>query len=158
MAVDIPEAEEFTFTLVSNKKHKEKSKVFSLPSMSSSDSKNKTSLISWAFPLPKAVTAHPASKLVITHYGSAITVTPSPSITISKFIKLQIAPSPALLTSKSFAQIAKANITQQALRFAPASSYENFLCLSQLKEVFSNLSQATIISMHQTSLGSTGAS
>jgi len=62
------------------------------------------------------------------------------------------------LTSKYFAQVAKANITQQAPRFASASSHENFLCLSQFKEVFPNLSQATIISMHQTSLGSTGAS
>jgi len=77
MAVDVPEAEEVTFTLVSNKKHKEKRKVSSLSSMSSSDSKNKTSLISWASSLPKDVTAHPASKLVITHYGLAITVTPS---------------------------------------------------------------------------------
>ena len=43
-------------------------------------------------------------------------------------------------------------------KFAPASSYENFLRLLQLKEAFPNLSQATIISMHQASLGVARAS
>jgi len=145
MSVDVPEAEEVTFTLVSNKKHKEKSKVSSLPSMSSSDSKNRILLILWAPSLPKDVTANPASKLVITHHGLAIIVIPSPPITISKSIKPQIASSLALLTSKYFAQVAKASITQQAPRFASVLSHENFLCLSQFKEVFS---QDTIISMY----------
>ena len=59
---------------------------------------------------------------------------------------------------KLFAQAAKANASQQAPRFAPASAHENFLCLLQLKEVFPNLPQATIISMYQTSLGVARAS
>jgi len=41
---------------------------------------------------------------------------------------------------KSFAQTAKANITQQASRFAPTSSHKDFLYLLQLKEIFSNSS------------------
>jgi len=45
MAIDVPEAEEVAFTLVSNKKHKEKRKVSFPSSMSSSNSKSKTSLI-----------------------------------------------------------------------------------------------------------------
>ena len=52
----------------------------------------------------------------------------------------------------------KANISQQTSRFPPALSYEKFLCLLQLKEVFPNLPQTTIISIHQASLGSTNAS
>jgi len=61
--------------------------------------------------------------------------------------------------AKSFTQATKANNTaQQTLRFASASSYENFLYLLQLKEAFSNLLQATIISMHQASLGGIEAS
>jgi len=59
---------------------------------------------------------------------------------------------------KLFAQAAKANVTQQALRFALASSHEDFLCLLQLKEAFPNLPQTTIIFMHQASLGVTKAS
>jgi len=43
-------------------------------------------------------------------------------------------------------------------KFAPASSHENFLRLLQLKKAFSNLPQATIISMHQASLGVARAS
>ena len=48
MAINVPEAEEVAFTLVSNKKHKEKGKVSFLPSMSFSNSRSKTSLILWA--------------------------------------------------------------------------------------------------------------
>ena len=59
---------------------------------------------------------------------------------------------------KSFAQAVKANVSQQTPKFAPASSYKDFLHLLQLKEAFPNLSQATIISMHQASLGSANAS
>jgi len=44
--------------------------------------------------------------------------------------------------------ITKANITQQALRFALTLSHEDFLYLLQLKEIFPNLSQAIIISMY----------
>jgi len=43
-------------------------------------------------------------------------------------------------------------------KFASASSHENFLQLLQLKEAFPNLSQATIIFMHQMSLGVARAS
>ena len=46
MAVDILEAEEVAFTLVSNKKYKEKRKVSSLSSISFSNSRSKTLLIS----------------------------------------------------------------------------------------------------------------
>jgi len=46
MTINIPEAEEVAFTLVNNKKHKRKSKVSSLFSISSSDSKSKIFLIS----------------------------------------------------------------------------------------------------------------
>jgi len=73
MAGNSPEAEDIAFTLVINKKCKEKGKVFSFSSMSSFDSKSRTSLILWALPLPKAMTTYPASKLVITH-PSVITV------------------------------------------------------------------------------------
>jgi len=68
-----------------------------------------------------------------------------------------MAPLPVPLASKpkpkakSFAQVAKANISSP--KFALASSHEDFLHLLQLKKAFSNLSQATIISMHQASLG-----
>ena len=48
--------------------------------------------------------------------------------------------------AKSFAQAPKANIPSP--KFAPALSHKDFLQLLQLKEVFSNLPQATIISMH----------
>jgi len=53
-----------------------KSKVSSLSSMSSSDSRSKISLILWASPLPKAVTTHPG-----------LAVTSSLAITTSKTIK-----------------------------------------------------------------------
>jgi len=58
--------------------------------------------------------------------------------------------------AKSFAQAAKANIPGP--KFAPASPHEDFLHLLQLKEAFPNLSQATIIFMHQASLGVARAS
>lgn len=45
MVIDIPEAKEVTFTLISNKKCKRKSKVSSFLSISFSDSKSKTLLI-----------------------------------------------------------------------------------------------------------------
>jgi len=82
----------------------------------------------------------------------------------SKTIQVQMALPPVPLASKSkpkaklFAQAVKANVSQQTPRFAPASSYEDFLHLLQLKEAFPNLPQATIISMHQASLGSANAS
>ena len=46
MVIDVPEAKEVTFTLISNKKCKRKSKVSSFLSISFFDSKSKTLLIS----------------------------------------------------------------------------------------------------------------
>jgi len=126
MAVDAPEAEEVVFTLVTNQKRKSKGKVPSLLSRTPPDSRSKTSLVSRAPPLPKAVTTRPVT-------------------TTSKTVQAQTAPPPVLLASKpkpkakSFAQAVKANVSQQTPRFAPASSHEDFLCLLQLKEAFPNL-------------------
>jgi len=145
MAVDAPEAEEVAFTLVTNKKRKSKGKVPSPLSGTPPDSRSKTSLVSRAPSLSKAVTT------------CLVTMT-------SKTVQAQTVPPPIPLASKpkpkvkSFAQAVKANVSQQTPRFAPASSHEDFLCLLQLKEMFPNLSQATIISMHQASLGSANAS
>ena len=141
MAVNAPEVEEVAFTLVTNKKCKGKGKVSSSLSGTPPDSRSKTLLVSRALPLPKAVTTRPVT-------------------TTSKTIQAQMAPPPVPLASKpkpkakSFAQAVKANISQQTPRFAPASSHEDFVRLLQLKEVFPNLPQTTIISMHQASLGS----
>jgi len=126
MAVDALEAEEVAFTLVTNKKHKDKGKVPSPLSGTSPDSRSKTSLVSRAPPLPKAVTTRP------------VTMT-------SKTVQAQMALPPVLLVSKpkpkvkSFAQAVKANVSQQTPRLAPASSHEDFLYLLQLKEAFPNL-------------------
>ena len=145
IAVDIPEAEEVAFTLVTNKKYKSKNKVPSPLSRTSPDFKSKTSLVSRASPLSKAITTR------------LVTMT-------SKTIQAQMALSSIFLASKPkpkvklFAQAVKANVSQQTPRFAPTSSHEDFLRLLQLKEVFSNLPQATIISMHQASLGGANAS
>jgi len=154
MVFDAPEVEEVAFTLVTNKKGKGKAKVSSLPS---TDSRSKISLISRAPSVPKTVTASAAAKLAVTCTFSAIT--------LSKPAQPQSAPLPVSLDSKpkpkvkSFAQAAKANgSTQQAPRFAPASFYEDFLHLLQLKEAFPNLPQATTIFMYQASLGSVEAS
>ena len=126
MAVDVPEAKEVAFTLVTNKKCKSKDKIPSSLSGTLPNSRSKTSLVSRAPPLPKAVTTRPVT-------------------TTSKTIQVQMAPPPVPLVSKpkskvkSFAQAVKANVPQQTLRFAPASSHEDFLCLLQLKEAFPNL-------------------
>ena len=64
-------------------------------------------------------------------------------------------PSKSKSKVKPFTQAVKTNINQQALKFAPVSSHEDFLCLLQLMEIFSNLPQAIIISMYQASLDST---
>jgi len=98
MAVDAPEAEEVTFTLVTNKKRKDKGKVPSPSSRTPSNSRSKTSLVSRAPPLPKAVTTRPVT-------------------TTSKTIQAQTALPPVLLASKSkpkvksFAQAVKANVS-----------------------------------------------
>ena len=98
MAVDAPKAEEVAFTLVTNQKHKSKSKIPSLPSGTPSDSRSKTSLISRALPPPKAMTTCPATMT-------------------SKTIQAQITLSPVPLASKpkpkakSFAQVVKANVS-----------------------------------------------
>ena len=59
MEVDVPEVEEVTFTLVTNKKCKGKAKAFSSPL---NNSRNKILLVSRAPPASKAVTATAASK------------------------------------------------------------------------------------------------
>ena len=50
MAIDVPEVEEVTFTLITNQKRKRKGKAPFLPSLSSSGSRSKTLLISQAPP------------------------------------------------------------------------------------------------------------
>jgi len=55
MAVDAPETEEVAFTLVTNKKRKGKGKIPSPLSETPLDSRSKTSLVSRAPPLPKAM-------------------------------------------------------------------------------------------------------
>ena len=104
MAVDAPEAEEVAFTLVTNQKHKGKGKVPFPLSGTPSDSRSKTTLVSRALPLPKAVTTCPVT-------------------TTSKTVQAQTASPPVPLASKpkpkikSFAQAVKANVSQQTPRF-----------------------------------------
>ena len=155
MDVDVPEAEEIAFTLVTNKKGgKGKAKVSSSPP---TNSRNKIPLVSRALPAPKAVTASAASKPATTCSPLAVA-----AATTSKPAQPQNAPPLVLLASKSkpkaksFAQATKANIPGS--KFAPASFHKDFLRLLQLKEAFPNLPQATIISMHQASLGVAKAS
>ena len=97
IAIDIPKAEEITFTLVTNKKHERKDEATFLPSISSSNSKSKISLISQDFSLPKAITTCLASNLVITH--SSLAMTSSLVIITSKTIKSQMIPFSVLLVS-----------------------------------------------------------
>ena len=73
MAVDALEAKEVTFTLVTNKKCKRKSKASFLPSMSSSNFRSKTSLILHAILFFKAIITCLASKLVTTYPSLAVT-------------------------------------------------------------------------------------
>ena len=121
------------------------------------NSRNKIPLVLRASPAPKAVITSAALKLAVTCSSSAVT-----AITTSKPAQLQNGPPLVSLASKpkpkakSFAQAAKANMSGP--KFAPALSYEDFLRLLQLKEAFPNLPQATIISMHQASLGVARAS
>jgi len=145
MAVDALEAEEVAFTLVTNQKHKGKGKVPSPLSGTPLDSRSKMSLILRTLPLPKVMTTCPATTTSKTVQAQ----TALPSVSLASKLRPK---------TKSFAQAVKANIFQQTPRFAPTSSHEDFLCLLQLKEAFPNLSQTTIISMHQTSLGSANAS
>jgi len=144
MEVDAPEVEEVAFTLVTNKKGKRKAKMSSpLPT----NSRSKILLVSRAPPTPKAVTASVASKPAATCFSSAAAAS-----TTSKPAQLQNGPPLVPLASKpkskakSFAQAAKANISGP--KFAPASSYKDFLQLLQLKEAFPNHPQATIFFMH----------
>jgi len=158
MVVDTPKAEEVTFTLVTNKKSKRKAKVSSL--ISSTNSGNKILLVSRAPSVLKTVTTSTASKLAATCPFSAVVATmtskPAQLQNASPLVLLAFKPKPKV---KSFVQAAKANnLAQQTLRLTSTSSHENFLYLLQLKEAFSNLLQATIIFMHQASLGSVGAS
>jgi len=155
MDVDVPEAEEATFTLVTSKKGgKGKAKA---SSSSPTNSRNKIPLVSRAPPAPKAVTASAASKPAATCFSSAVAAvtTPKPAQLQNRppLVPLASKPKPK---AKSFARAAKANFSGP--KFAPALSHEDFLRLLQLKETFSNLPQATIISMHQASLGVARAS
>ena len=109
MDVDVPEAGEVAFTLVTNKKGgKGKAKASSPPP---TNSRNKILLVSRALPASKAVTAGAASKPAATHSSSAVA-----AATTSKPAQLQNGPLPVPLASKpkskakSFAQAAKANI------------------------------------------------
>ena len=121
------------------------------------NSRNKILLVSRAPPAAKVVTTSTASKPAATCSSSAVAAatTPKPAQLQngSPLVPLASKPKPK---AKSFAQAAKANISGP--KFAPASSHEDFLCLLQLKEAFPNLPQATIISMHQVSLGVARAS
>ena len=117
----------------------------------SANSRNKISLISRALSIPKTVTTSTALKPAATHPFLAVA-----AITTSKpdqpqnrllLVPLVSKPKPK---AKLFAQIAKVNIFSS--KFAFVSSYKDFLYLLQLKKAFPNLSQATIISIYQTSL------
>ena len=107
IVVDVLEAEEVTFILVTNKKGKRKTKVFSL---SFTDFRTKISLISKASSVFKTVTTSIASKPAITYLALAIVAT-----TISKPTQLQNTSSLVTLASKPkhkaklFAYAAKAN-------------------------------------------------
>jgi len=81
IAVDVPEAEEVTFTLVTNQKCKGKGKISSPFSGTPSNSRSKILLVSRASSLPKTVTTHSA------------TIT-------SKTVQAQVALSPVPLASK----------------------------------------------------------
>ena len=140
MDVDVPEAEEVAFTLITNKKGgKGNAKVSSPPP---TNSRNKIPLVSRASPAPKTVTASAAPKP-----AAAATTTSKPAQPQNRPPPVPLASKPKS-KAKSFAQAAKADISGP--KFAPALSHEDFLQLFQLKETFPNLSQATIISMHQT--------
>ena len=145
IAVNALEVEEAAFTLVTNQKCKSKGKVPSPLSGTPLDSRSKMSLILRAPPLPKVVTTCPATTISKTVQAQ----TALPSVSLASKLKPK---------TKLFAQAVKANIFQQTPRFVPASSYEDFLYLLQLKEAFPNLPQTTIISMHQASLGSANTS
>ena len=71
MAVNILEAEEIAFTLVTNKKSKGKTKVSSFPS---NDFRNKILLVSRAPSLSKTIITSIALKPAITYFVSAIAV------------------------------------------------------------------------------------
>ena len=79
---DMEIAKEVTFTLVTNQKHKGKDKVPSPFSGTPLDSRSKTSLVSRALPLPKAMTTHLTT-------------------TTSKTIQAQMAIPPVPLASKT---------------------------------------------------------
>ena len=63
--IDVPEVEEVAFTLVTNKKGKEKTKASSPPA---TNSRNKIPLVSRAPPILKTTTASAASKLATTTF------------------------------------------------------------------------------------------
>ena len=154
IVVDTLEVKEVVFTLVTNKKSKRKAKVSFLPP---TDSKSKILLVLRTLSIPKTVTASTALKLATTCYSLAITaiITSKPAQPQNRSLLVFLASKPKPKV-KLFAQVAKANISSP--KFTSASSYENFLHLLQLKKAFSNLSQTTIISIYQVSLGVVRAS
>jgi len=64
MSIDVLEAEEVAFILVTNKKHKRKSKASFLSSMYFSNFRSKILLISYAVPLSKTVTTCSSSAII----------------------------------------------------------------------------------------------
>lgn len=100
ITVNVPEAEEVAFTLVTNKKYKGKIKVPSLSFISFFNSRSKTLLILQTFSFYKAITTCLVLKPMISCPSS--TVISSLAITTSKNIKLpQITSSSVFLASKS---------------------------------------------------------
>ena len=76
MYIDVPEAEEAAFTLVTNKKRDKGKAKASSPSPT--NSKNKILLVSRAPPASKAVTASAASKPATTRSSSAVVAATTP--------------------------------------------------------------------------------
>ena len=93
MIFDALEVEEIAFTLVTNKKSKEKAKVSSSPPI---NSRSKISLVSRAPPIPKTVTASIASIPAVTCPSSAVAATIAPSLLSLKVLLHQFPWPPSL--------------------------------------------------------------
>ena len=92
MEVDVLEVEKVAFTLVTNKKRKEKAKASSPPP---TNFRNKIPLVLRASSAPKAITASAASKPAATCSSSAVAAATTP-----KPAQLQNGPPPVPLASK----------------------------------------------------------
>ena len=124
MDVDVPDAKEVAFTLVTNKKgSKRKAKASSPPP---TNSRNKIPLVSRAPSAPKAITTSAAPKPAATCSSSAAaaatTFKPAQSQNTPLPVPLAFKPKPK---AKSFAQAAKANISGP--KFAPTLSFFFFV-------------------------------